>query len=681
MSLMEPITKAADPLKDPKVIETLGLVRDAQLVPEMEVALLELALAALDDMRPELERKGKAAVKEQQKQVTKLARATTRMVLADPSRAHLAKAIFAKNQWITIPQYERRDGTLVEEHKRRLPEGSDAKAQREWADIADELEQAREYQRGKEPSTERQWAIASIDASLEGAYSKLERSGWLSAVEGALQEKSIGRGILSVSSFFAEKTNQLRFAAAAIREFGFLAGLRVTHAYFRYGGYDVPLNREGTTIKTEMGDVLPPVQSQEASRHWAIETLRKRLPGAEADRSNAEPPSEGFIIDRDGNIIAHGVGRGHDHYLPFNSKHLRQLRKEDGVEYVRRRMFGGPTVEDFHAAMMMGADRLTVVSNGGVFTVDLTRRSHGLKMEHMQVLSRFQELLDEKGSSLNIFGYNEALSALQSEFPLHIQISDFQRGPWADRHDRVLVPIEERLVENLKNALTSLAGDTPSTQKNEWWRGLEVERGAAGGWRMPGQSPGQDARQRYGELIKQGMPRQAALALWADVQRKSGNHSFQSNSWFREQQRLIDEERFVKPKDEPKSSTPGWARNAQTTQPKAKPKPVTPTQTSAPPKRTGLDPNMRIPSGGASEVTTYTDPSLKTAQQAQPTTKMPRISSEVQRRFDQLGYDPTRVSPSDYNRLQQVVAMANRPNWNELLWQNQSDLDILFRVD
>jgi hypothetical protein len=664
VTTMRPVGKAADPIRDPEVVKTLRMVQEgSDMVPALDIALMELAIVGLDQKRTGIERAGKKGAEAERKKVTKFARAATRVALSDPTKAELAKRLIevSKERWIDIPTYERRDGTKVEAHRRRAPGEDDNsdKAKAEWADIARELEEAREYQRGRAPSNEREFLLDSLDAAIEGAYTSLERRGFIGAAQSFLSESSIGKGILAVGEFFARRTGQLQFAAMAIKEFGPVVGLQVANAYFRYGGYDVPLTRVGDRVKTEMGDTLPQVESQTKSRHWAIETLKKRLPGQDADRSGAKPPSEGFIIDRHGNIIAHGVGRGNDHYLPFNSKHLRQLRKEDGVEYVRRRMFGGPTVEDFHAAMMMGADRLTVVSNGGTFTIDLTKRSHGIKMEHMQVLSRFQELLDEKGNNgLNIFAYRDSLAALQSEFPLHIRVRDFEagKGDWVNKHDRIQP--RARLVEALRNALSGMSGEpvvSPQSQK-QWWSGLDIEM-KGNTPKLPGQG-NKSARERYQELINQGMPRSAALDLYERFMRATNpNQNPASSTWVQTERERVRRERQ-------QSSTPSGS-----------------TQTSQPPRRTGLSSNVPVPrSGGVGEVTVTQDPTRATAQSSQPKTSMPRISPRARDNFEAYGFDPTRVKAADFPRLQSLAAIANdSERWRTFVnSQDQLELDEFF---
>lgn len=115
-----------------------------------------------------------------------------------------------------------------------------------------------------------------------------------------------------------------------------------------------------------------PEMRAEAGRQAAINYLTKRLPKKELSQLHEEsgriPPSEGVIIDANGDITTQSVGYMEDHYLPFNLKNLKALR---GGQYVRTRSTGGPTSEDISAATLAGARSLTVVSRSGVFTIDL----------------------------------------------------------------------------------------------------------------------------------------------------------------------------------------------------------------------------------------------------------------------------------------------------------------------
>jgi hypothetical protein len=79
------------------------------------------------------------------------------------------------------------------------------------------------------------------------------------------------------------------------------------------------------------------------------------------------PPSEGVIINAQGQVTAQATGVNGDHYLPFDLKNLSQLH---GGQYVRTRGAGGPTTEDIYTGLVSGARQIQVVSNSGVFTVE-----------------------------------------------------------------------------------------------------------------------------------------------------------------------------------------------------------------------------------------------------------------------------------------------------------------------
>jgi hypothetical protein len=111
-------------------------------------------------------------------------------------------------------------------------------------------------------------------------------------------------------------------------------------------------------------------------------------------KSGVTPPSEGIIIDKNGKIVTQAIGYGDDHYLPFNLKNLTGLR---GGEYVRTRSAGGPTREDIYTGLVMGAQRVTVVSRSGVFTVefdDTFRGGRRYNDKAARMVSRYEKLID-----------------------------------------------------------------------------------------------------------------------------------------------------------------------------------------------------------------------------------------------------------------------------------------------
>ena len=135
------------------------------------------------------------------------------------------------------------------------------------------------------------------------------------------------------------------------------------------------------------------------ARQEAINWLRSRQPNPRLFNlqlaAGNTPPSEGVLIDKNGKIVAQAVGYGDDHYLPFN---LKQIGKLNGGEYIRSRSVGGLTTEDIYAGLMTGADRVTVTSRSGVFSVqfqpDLGGRKRAFNDKARRMTGRYAQLLD-----------------------------------------------------------------------------------------------------------------------------------------------------------------------------------------------------------------------------------------------------------------------------------------------
>jgi hypothetical protein len=115
-------------------------------------------------------------------------------------------------------------------------------------------------------------------------------------------------------------------------------------------------------------------------------------------KSGAIPPSRGFIVDRNGQVITEAVGYGDDHYLPFNLKNISRLK---GGEYVRTRTLGGPTTEDIYAGLVSGARSVTIVSRSGIYTVefdDTFRGSRRYNDKAARMVARYGMILDAVNS-------------------------------------------------------------------------------------------------------------------------------------------------------------------------------------------------------------------------------------------------------------------------------------------
>lgn len=441
-------------LKQDHVRRALKMVQggDSEGVAIMEATLIELALMALHAEKDEMRRAGRRAVVNENKRVEKLYRAVAKSAFQSGDFDTAQRILKART--IHVSEYTRQDGTVVPEHTRQWPEGGSEEDQKVRDDIVRELNEMREYQRSQEP----RYGLDRLDGLAEQAVNAANNETYQGAMKSYLEGSTdgIGRGIVAVADFLGQRDNKFSFAAKAISEFGPLTGSRLAYNYFRYGGYDVPMKQKNGKVVTELGDELPQPGSVTRTRDAVVDILKSRLPTEGADEQEAKPPSEGFVIDKDGNVLAHAVGRGHDHFIPFNAKHLRKIRQNDGVEYVRRRMYGGPTVEDLHAAMAMGADRVTVISNGGEYSFGLKSRAHGLKMEHGQILMRYQDILDDNRNR-NFQAYDEALESMESEFPLHFSKIGAEKGKWAFKNDRIRP--EHPFRTQLREMFQALSGD------------------------------------------------------------------------------------------------------------------------------------------------------------------------------------------------------------------------------
>lgn len=106
------------------------------------------------------------------------------------------------------------------------------------------------------------------------------------------------------------------------------------------------------------------------------------------------PPSQGVIIDADGDLVSQSVGFSDDHYLPFNLANLGRLR---GGQYVRTRQQGGLTGEDIFASVYSGARSATVVSTSGVFRLEMApdfRGARGMSDKAQSMYDRYLKILE-----------------------------------------------------------------------------------------------------------------------------------------------------------------------------------------------------------------------------------------------------------------------------------------------
>lgn len=129
-----------------------------------------------------------------------------------------------------------------------------------------------------------------------------------------------------------------------------------------------------------------------------VRAMQKRLPDQSLVDLHANSgritPSEGVLLDAQGNILSQAVGNADDHYLPFN---LRKISNAKGGSYIRTRALGGPTTEDVYTGLMAGLDSMTVVSNSGVYTINFDESFKGGRRYNDKALRmkmRYGQLVD-----------------------------------------------------------------------------------------------------------------------------------------------------------------------------------------------------------------------------------------------------------------------------------------------
>jgi hypothetical protein len=164
------------------------------------------------------------------------------------------------------------------------------------------------------------------------------------------------------------------------------------------GPGEPPAVSQMATARTTAENRPPTWAERAVGRRIIQDQLRTKLPQGSLYNLQAEsgnlPPSEGILLNRDGQIVAQAVGYGDDHYLPFNLKNLNALK---GGEYIRTRSVGGLTSEDIYTGLISGARQVTVVSRSGTFSVEFEPdlrggRRHGDKAARMT--RRYEQLLD-----------------------------------------------------------------------------------------------------------------------------------------------------------------------------------------------------------------------------------------------------------------------------------------------
>lgn len=168
-----------------------------------------------------------------------------------------------------------------------------------------------------------------------------------------------------------------------------------------YKLHDRVLDNESRRLGIGSQSITPEIRmatAEDAAKAYLV----RRLPSKQLSKLQMEsgklPPSEGVIINADGDIVTQAVGYNEDHYLPFNLKNLKGLQ---GGSYVRTRSTGGLTSEDIYTGLIAGARSVTVVSRTGVFTLDFNDDLRGGRRysdKARQMVGQYARILDSVGS-------------------------------------------------------------------------------------------------------------------------------------------------------------------------------------------------------------------------------------------------------------------------------------------
>lgn len=159
-------------------------------------------------------------------------------------------------------------------------------------------------------------------------------------------------------------------------------------------------SQSGKFTAEENAHRAPTWSEREAGREQIIGWLQQpgRAPSRQLSAlqlaAGHTPPSEGVLLNADGQIVTTAVGAADDWYLPFNLRHLASLK---GGEYIRSRSTGGLTTEDIYTGLMTGARRVTVVSRSGIFSIEFDPELRGGRRNNdkaLRMTQRYGELLD-----------------------------------------------------------------------------------------------------------------------------------------------------------------------------------------------------------------------------------------------------------------------------------------------
>jgi len=230
-------------------------------------------------------------------------------------------------------------------------------------------------------------------------------------------------------------------------------------------------NQMNTLSRTRGGAYTPDeltmrVRADVAARHL-LDTLPDDPFVADVSlKAGTVLPSQGVIIDTDGDVITQSVGFTDDHYLPFDLKNLNSLR---GGQYVRTRQQGGLTSEDIYTAVRTGARMATVVSSSGVFSLEFDPNFRGARANSdkaRQMYDRYIKILDAvENSGLYV----------QDITPAEKAKIDTQARQIAGNDEQEFRAVQERLLSQRRLAGQNIDDDTVQELEAQARQQVELE--------------------------------------------------------------------------------------------------------------------------------------------------------------------------------------------------------------
>jgi hypothetical protein len=194
------------------------------------------------------------------------------------------------------------------------------------------------------------------------------------------------------------------------------------------------------------------VRSDVAAAHLLNTIPLNRMIAELSLKSGNVLPSQGVLIDADGDVVSQAVGFGDDTYLPFNYANIKRSMR--GGQYVRTRQQGGLTGEDMSAAVRNGARMATVVSTSGVYSIEFDPSLRGSRGGSDKARSMYQRYLQILDAVENSGMYTVDLSG-REKAAIKAKAADITGTTSGQEYKDV----EERLIGEARSAAERLTSD------------------------------------------------------------------------------------------------------------------------------------------------------------------------------------------------------------------------------